>query len=372
MLEARRCGLGRDRRRLAAIPAEQVPVPLLLLSGPPLQTLDQVARAELLERVEDVGEAFEAMKPLGALLQLADRLRAPQHEDAQERRLAVREPERLVEELTVLRSAAAGAARNARPAPAREPLECLVDLALVVRDDRIAVRRLVAGEPQGVERQRVLIGRRALLLEQASKHTELDVVRIHAGSVRGRLAVASWLLVGRSVRPSNVHGVSHVVSIRSSYWVAERLLAGPYPRARDAEDTARRMLVLAEQGVTRFVDLTHPADGLEPYEALLAAGATRVAHPIADFGTTTIPHMTRILDDIDDALAEGRACYVHCWGGVGRTGTVVGCWLVRHGLDDGDAIARIAALRRDLADASRVSPETSAQRAMVTAWKRGR
>ncbi len=39
---------------------------------------------------------------------------------------------------------------------------------------------------------------------------------------------------------------------------------------------------------------------------------------------------------------------MHCWGGVGRTGTVVGCWLVRHGLDDGDAIARIATLRREL------------------------
>ena len=128
---------------------------------------------------------------------------------------------------------------------------------------------------------------------------------------------------------------------------------------------------LAEQRVTRFVDLTHPADGLEPYEALLAAGASRVAHPIVDMGTTTIPHITRILDDLDDALAEGRTCYVHCWGGKGRTGTVVGCWLVRHRLDDGDPLARIAALRREGGLAG-VSPETAAQLAMVTAWKPGR
>ena len=166
--------------------------------------------------------------------------------------------------------------------------------------------------------------------------------------------------------------MSRFDSARSSYWVSERLLAGAYPGFREAGDTARHMRLLMEQGVTHFVDLTHPADGLEPYEALLASGASRVAHPIVDMGTTTVPHMTRILEDIDLALADGRTCYVHCWGGIGRTGTVIGCWLVRHGLDDGDAIARIAALRREVGDGGRISPETGAQRAMVVAWKPGR
>jgi len=64
--------------------------------------------------------------------------------------------------------------------------------------------------------------------------------------------------------------------------------------------------------------------------------------------------------------------YVHCWGGIGRTGTVVGCWLVRHGLDDGDPVRTIARLRRRTPDAWAASPQTAAQRAMVTEWKRGR
>ena len=123
---------------------------------------------------------------------------------------------------------------------------------------------------------------------------------------------------------------------------------------------------------TLFIDLTHPADALEPYDGLLGEDAWRVSHPIVDLGTTTIPHMTRILDDVDSAIEDGGVAYVHCWGGIGRTGTVVGCWLVRHGLDAGDPIGRIAELRRDVSDAYVPSPQTSAQRAMANAWKRAR
>lgn len=162
------------------------------------------------------------------------------------------------------------------------------------------------------------------------------------------------------------------VPIRSSYWAADGLLAGEYPGAWDETDAARRLRSFAHQQVTVFVDLTHPADGLEPYDGLLAAPARRLGHPIVDLGTTTIPHMTRILDDIDAALADGLTVYVHCWGGIGRTGTVVGCWLMRHGLDGGDPIRRLADLRRGADDAWMPSPQTSAQRAMVTGWKRGR
>ena len=160
--------------------------------------------------------------------------------------------------------------------------------------------------------------------------------------------------------------------IRDSYRVADGLLAGKYPGASDPDETARRLALFDDHGVSIYVDLTHPADCLEPYERLIRPGRRRIAHPIVDLGTTTIPHMTRILDDVDAALDAGGSVYVHCWGGIGRTGTVVGCWLVRHGLDDGDAVARIAELRRTVSDVAVRSPETAAQRAMVEAWKRGR
>lgn len=156
-----------------------------------------------------------------------------------------------------------------------------------------------------------------------------------------------------------------------SYRVADAFLAGPYPGSDDVAETVRRMRAFALHGVTRFLDLTHPADPLEPYDRWLGSDALRISHPIVDLGTTTIPHMTRILDEVDAAIASGTSVYVHCWGGLGRTGTVVGCWLMRHGLDGGDPVGRIAELRRELADARFASPQTTAQRAMVSEWRRG-
>ena len=141
------------------------------------------------------------------------------------------------------------------------------------------------------------------------------------------------------------------------------LLAGAYPGARSAVEHHERA------GVTLFVDLTHPSDPLPDYGQWLGT-ARRIAHPIPDMRAPTAGHMMRILDDIDSGRRDGDVVYVHCWGGVGRTGTVIGCWLTRHGLDDGDSIARIAELRAGSGD-PRPSPETAAQADLVRGWRRG-
>ena len=81
--------------------------------------------------------------------------------------------------------------------------------------------------------------------------------------------------------------------------------------------------------------------------------------------------MTRILDEVDGALADGGSVYVHCWGGsAGGNGRRLLARAARAG--GGDAVARIAELRRTVSDVASRSPETAAQRAMVEAWKRGR
>jgi hypothetical protein len=134
-----------------------------------------------------------------------------------------------------------------------------------------------------------------------------------------------------------------------SYWVLPgQFLAGEYPGHYDQEQTRLRLDKLLEAGIDTFIDLTRP-DELQPYESILKEQAhaygREVAyqrHPILDRGLPSAEQMTETLNAIDAALAHGGKVYVHCWGGVGRTGTTVGCFLVRHGRTGRQAMEQIA------------------------------
>src|SRR4051794_1182550 len=129
---------------------------LLALAGPLREEVSELALVEPYERRLDIGVGGEVMEALGACLELGDRLGTSQHQHGEHGRLGREEVERLVEEVAVFRDTRAGPRRRARPADLTEPLRCRAYLRLVVVDDRLAVRRLVAGEPQRVQRQRIL------------------------------------------------------------------------------------------------------------------------------------------------------------------------------------------------------------------------
>ena len=72
-----------------------------------------------------------------------------------------------------------------------------------------------------------------------------------------------------------------------------------------------------------------------------------------------------ILARIRDEISAGRVVYVHCWGGKGRTSTVVGCLLIDDGLDYEAALARIAELRAGTRKADEACPESPAQHRLL-------
>lgn len=74
--------------------------------------------------------------------------------------------------------------------------------------------------------------------------------------------------------------------------------------------------------------------------------------------------LEEVLAALADSAAAGRRAVVHCWGGIGRTGTVVGCHLRhQHGLSGDEALARITEQWKGVEKSRRVprSPETDEQ-----------
>ena len=136
--------------------------------------------------------------------------------------------------------------------------------------------------------------------------------------------------------------------IVESYWVEEnRLLAGEHPASYNQETTRRRIDAFLEAGVNTFIDLTQPHE-LNPYESILEEQAKIYQintfyrrFSIRDHSIPSPKAMTAILNAVDEAINDGACVYVHCWGGVGRTGMVVGCYLVRHGSTNQQALAQV-------------------------------
>jgi protein-tyrosine phosphatase len=143
------------------------------------------------------------------------------------------------------------------------------------------------------------------------------------------------------------------------------LIAGRHPCASGPDNARGEVQQLAAAGVTLFLDLTQAGE-LEPYASLVEPPARYLNLPIRDFSIPTREGLVATLDEIDAELDAGGLVYVHCWAGCGRTGVVVGSWLVRHGVDPNVALGRIAETR------GLGCPQTLEQRIFVLGWEAGR
>ena len=160
--------------------------------------------------------------------------------------------------------------------------------------------------------------------------------------------------------------------IKHCYWVVPgQFLAGEYPRNRDDESSPAKLAALADAGIAAFIDLTEEGE-LRPYSQWLNPPSQSYQRfPIRDLSTPASPELAvSILDAIDEQINKGRPVYLHCWGGVGRTGTIVGCWLARHGYAGAAALERLQELWSACPkSAYRMSPEMPAQRRYVRDWR---
>lgn len=165
--------------------------------------------------------------------------------------------------------------------------------------------------------------------------------------------------------------------IPDSYWVEQgRFLAGEYPAHDFGEGMRRRLDSFLDFGFDTFIDLTDTNE-LPPYNFTLEEQARYydidVRYQRISINDHNIPAretMRTILDQIDSSLQSGRKVYAHCWGGIGRTGTVVGCYLVRRGMSGEQALAQLAEWWRAVPKSRiwQTSPETRRQIEFVLNW----
>ena len=161
-----------------------------------------------------------------------------------------------------------------------------------------------------------------------------------------------------------------------AYWVQEPLLmAGCFPGHPSPEIARRQLGALLECGVRTLIDLMQeePRMGAPPYAPLLhelarerGVDCALERFEIEDCATPSRTTMAAIQNAIDAAITTQRTPYVHCWGGRGRTGTVVGVYLLRSGLATPDNFLDVLARLR--AGAPGTSPETDEQIAFVRNW----
>jgi len=164
--------------------------------------------------------------------------------------------------------------------------------------------------------------------------------------------------------------------------VPSLLLAGAYPGDPDPDEHRQKIQTLVDAGVRAFVNLMREDETnwagvpFVPYVDLVrqvCPDAVCVRHPIRDLSVPSASEMCDVLDTIDQYLESHRPVYVHCWGGVGRTGTVIGCWLLRHRLaEPTDVLDVLMRLRQqDRERRNRMSPETGEQQRFVREWPEG-
>lgn len=163
----------------------------------------------------------------------------------------------------------------------------------------------------------------------------------------------------------------------SSYWVIpNQLIVGEIPIGSNEKATKAKLVSLINLNVSAVINLMeadekdHSENLFFNYQSHLNEhGVLTHQFPIKDMDVPSPVQMMRILKQIDFYVKQRKVVYVHCWGGLGRTGTVVGCYLVSKGLANAhnvlDVISKLKS-QSGLADIE--SPQTTAQREFILDW----
>lgn len=120
-------------------------------------------------------------------------------------------------------------------------------------------------------------------------------------------------------------------------WLIPGKLAGcPMPGA--VAPLEHDLELLRNVGVTILVNLTERP---MTQTAIPAFGLRTIHMKVEDRDAPPLLWMKLLLAQVDKFIQQGEVIAVHCFAGLGRTGTVLGAWLVKEGLTADEALRRL-------------------------------
>ncbi len=161
------------------------------------------------------------------------------------------------------------------------------------------------------------------------------------------------------------------------FWLQpQKVMVGEYPSSRALANVRERMREFLEVGITFFLDLTEEGE-MPSYLPALKEEANAMGKtvdyarmPVRDVGIPSKEYMVKILDTIDNAIANNHTVYVHCRGGIGRISVVSGCFLIRHGMSGEQALEALQKLFSTSSDNTiPKTPGTYEQQHFIKTWK---
>ena len=119
--------------------------------------------------------------------------------------------------------------------------------------------------------------------------------------------------------------------VEGSYPVSRNVFAGEHPLFDIYKRSARGNIpALLRFGITIFLDLTQSYEA-PAYESFLPSGVKRISFPIRNCDVpASVDSVIGLFRRVEQLLQEHPRAklYIHCHGGVGRTGTIVACYYI--------------------------------------------